>query len=114
MALELEAKHILYFALLPVDGGQSVSQRRKLGLRRGHRHAQNEEPVRRIQRKYVIEVKRAVLGAAPEIAPRAVECPWKLGAMVLVAAVVIGFGFWLPAPLFDLVQKSVNILGGTP
>ena len=36
-----------------------------------------------------------------------------LGAMVLVAIVVIGLGFWVPATLYDLVQKSVCILGGT-
>jgi hypothetical protein len=54
------------------------------------------------------------LGAAPETAPQGAECPWKLGAMLLVAIVVVGLGFWLPAPLFDLVQKSVYIIGGTP
>jgi hydrogenase-4 component F len=42
----------------------------------------------------------------------AAECPWKLGAMVLVAAVIVAFSFWLPAPLYQLVQQTVQILGG--
>jgi hydrogenase-4 component F len=63
---------------------------------------------------FLLHMSQMNLGAAQASAPRASECPWKLGAMVLVAAVVIGFGFWLPATLFDLVQKSVYIIGGTP
>ena len=34
--------------------------------------------------------------------------------VLLVAVVMIGFAFWMPRPLFDLVQKSVYIIGGTP
>ncbi|HEV2454342.1 MAG TPA: hydrogenase 4 subunit F [Verrucomicrobiae bacterium] len=41
------------------------------------------------------------------------ECPWKLGAMISVSAVVIVLGFWLPAPLYRLVQQSAQILGGS-
>jgi len=33
---------------------------------------------------------------------------------VLVAVVVAGLGFWLPAPVFKLVQHSANIIGGRP
>ena len=43
---------------------------------------------------------------------RVAECPWKLGAMTLVTAVVITLGFWLPAPLFELVKQSAQIIGG--
>jgi hydrogenase-4 component F len=63
---------------------------------------------------FLLHMSKMNLGAAQESGPRAAECPWKLGAMLLVAAVVVGLGFWLPGPLFDLVQKSVNILGGAP
>jgi hydrogenase-4 component F len=41
------------------------------------------------------------------------ECPWKLGAMISVAATVVVLGFWLPAPLYRLVQQTAQILGGT-
>jgi hydrogenase-4 component F len=38
--------------------------------------------------------------------------PWKIGAMVLVASAIIVFSFWLPAPLYQLVQQTAQILGG--
>jgi hydrogenase-4 component F len=63
---------------------------------------------------FLLHMSKMNLGAAQDSAPRAPECPWKLGAMLLVAVVMIGFAFWMPRPLFDLVQKSVDIIGGTP
>ena len=63
MAFELEAEQILYFALLPVDGGQGVGEGNELGLAGGHRHAQDEEAVRRIQREDVVEVEGAAFRA---------------------------------------------------
>ena len=32
--------------------------------------------------------------------------------MLLVAAVVIALGFWLPMPIYHLVGESARILGG--
>jgi formate hydrogenlyase subunit 3/multisubunit Na+/H+ antiporter MnhD subunit len=46
--------------------------------------------------------------------PLAAECPWKISAMALVAVAVIALGFWLPVPLYELVQQTARILGGTP
>jgi hydrogenase-4 component F len=63
---------------------------------------------------FLLHMSKMNLGAAPDTALRPAECPWKLGAMLLVAVVVVGLGFWLPAPLFNLVQKSVYIIRGTP
>jgi hydrogenase-4 component F len=40
------------------------------------------------------------------------KCPWKLGAMVSVAAAIIIIGFWLPPPIYHLVQQTVKILEG--
>jgi hypothetical protein len=34
--------------------------------------------------------------------------------MALVAVAIIVLGFWLPAPLYELVQQTARILGGTP
>ncbi len=50
----------------------------------------------------------------PESPPAAAECPWKLGAMLGVAGAVITLGFWLPAPLRQLVEASAQIIGGAP
>jgi hydrogenase-4 component F len=40
------------------------------------------------------------------------ECPWKLGAMALVAVGVVVLGVWLPAPLYALVQQTALMIGG--
>jgi hydrogenase-4 component F len=61
---------------------------------------------------FLLHMAKMNLGAAAEAAPRAAECPWKMGAMIVVAVVVVVLGFWLPAPLFSLVQQSAHILGG--
>lgn len=61
---------------------------------------------------FLLHMSNLNLGAAPECGSRARECPWKLGAMLLVALVVVAIGFWLPQPLFQLVHQSANILGG--
>ncbi len=34
--------------------------------------------------------------------------------MTLVAVVVVGLGFWLPTPLYRLVQQTARIIGGMP
>ncbi len=51
------------------------------------------------------------LGDRPDTPPAAV-CPWKVGAMVVVAGIIGVLGFWLPQPLYQLIQQSVQIVGG--
>ena len=46
--------------------------------------------------------------------PRVATGPWELGAMIAVAAVIVGLGVWLPVPLFRLVEQSAQIIGGVP
>jgi len=43
-----------------------------------------------------------------------VVCPWKHGAIALVAGIVVVLGVWLPSPLFQLVQRTTQIIGGAP
>jgi hydrogenase-4 component F len=62
---------------------------------------------------FLLHMSRMNLGAPMEETHRAPECPWKLGAMLLVALVIVGFGFYLPAPIYDLVNNSARIIGGT-
>ena len=61
---------------------------------------------------FLVHMTKLNLGAAPAEHARLAECPWKLGAMALVTVVVVALGFWLPAPLYQLVQQSVRIIGG--
>jgi hydrogenase-4 component F len=61
---------------------------------------------------FLLHMSKMNLGAPQETAPPARECPWKLGAMLLVAAVILTFGFWLPGTIVELVNQSAHILGG--
>jgi hydrogenase-4 component F len=61
---------------------------------------------------FLLHMSKMNLGAPQEGTLPARECPWKLGAMLLVAAVILAFGFWLPGPIVDLVNQSAHILGG--
>jgi hypothetical protein len=55
------------------------------------------------------------LGAPRPDAPGgAVECPWKLTAMVLVSVAAVALGFWLPGPAYELVRQTAGIIGGAP
>lgn len=51
------------------------------------------------------------LGRPFEQAQRGRECPWKLGAMLVVLPPAIGFGFMLPAPIQQLIENAVQVLG---
>jgi hydrogenase-4 component F len=63
---------------------------------------------------FLVHMSKLNLGPLPENSSQAKECPWKLGAMLLVAAVIVAFSFWLPAPVIGLVNQSAQIIGGTP
>ena len=64
---------------------------------------------------FLVHMAKMNLGVPPHDAPsRAAECPWKLGAMVLVTVAVVALAFWLPEPLYQLVKQTAQIIGGTP
>src|SRR5581483_6729788 len=52
------------------------------------------------------------LGTPTQPAFRARECPWKLGAMLLVGATIVILAVCLPQPIYQLVRSSAHILGG--
>ena len=61
---------------------------------------------------FLVHMANLNLGAAPEPNPSVAECPWKLGAMLVVALVVVAFGLWLPSPIYVLIKDSAHLLGG--
>jgi hydrogenase-4 component F len=63
---------------------------------------------------FLAHMARLNLGQPAPQALRATECPWKLGAMAMTALVIVTLGFWVPAPLYQLVQQTTHIIGGTP
>ena len=36
------------------------------------------------------------------------------GIEPIVAVAVVGLGFWLPGPLYELVSQTTQIIGSTP
>jgi len=63
---------------------------------------------------FLVHMAKMNLGTPRQDNPRPVgECPWKISAMALVAGAVITLGFWLPGPLYELIQQTARILGGT-
>lgn len=63
---------------------------------------------------FLVHLSKLSLGAPTSPGPRVAECPWKLGALVTVAVTVVGLGFWLPGPLYELVCQTSQIIGGAP
>ena len=61
---------------------------------------------------FLVHFSKLTLGAPAPDRPRGKECPWKLGAMTLVALAVIALGFWLPGPLYQLLKDAAAIIGG--
>jgi hydrogenase-4 component F len=63
---------------------------------------------------FLVHMANLILGPKLEgLPPSARECPWKLSAMIAVAGVATFLGLCLPGPLYELVQQSVQIIGGT-
>jgi len=60
---------------------------------------------------FLVHMARMVLGTPRhDNPPPAAECPWKMGAMAVVAVAVVALGVWLPASLYELVERTARIL----
>ena len=60
---------------------------------------------------FLIHIANLVLGPNPGL-PSAEICRWKKSSVVGLALVIIVMGFWIPAPLFRLIQGAVDIVVG--
>jgi hydrogenase-4 component F len=60
---------------------------------------------------FLVHIANLVLGPDPGI-PRAPACRWKAFSVAGLAAVIIVMGFWIPAPLFRLIQQAAGIVMG--
>jgi hydrogenase-4 component F len=62
---------------------------------------------------FLVHIGKMTLGTPRHDAPAHIaECPWKLTAMAVVAASMTVLGFWLPAPVHELLQAAARIIGG--
>ena len=60
---------------------------------------------------FLVHITGLVLGENPGL-PRAGVCGWKKYSVAGLAVVVVVMGFWIPAPLFRLIQGAVGIVVG--
>jgi hydrogenase-4 component F len=61
---------------------------------------------------FLIHIVGLVLGPDPSLPPADI-CNWKKSSVGGLAAVILVMGFWIPAPLFRLIQDAASIvLGG--
>ena len=63
---------------------------------------------------FLVHISKLTLGRPARDTARGVECPWKLGAMLLVTAPVVALGLALPAPLYELARRAAQTIGGAP
>ena len=60
---------------------------------------------------FLVHIANLVLGENPNL-PQANICGWKKYSVAGLAMVIIALGFWMPGPLFDLIQRAVGIVIG--
>jgi hydrogenase-4 component F len=60
---------------------------------------------------FLVHVADLVLGEDAGL-PRADMCGWKKYSVAGLAVVIVVMGFWIPAPLFRLIQGAVGIVVG--
>jgi hydrogenase-4 component F len=58
---------------------------------------------------FLVHIANLVLGADPGV-PQTETCRWKKYSVVALASVIVILGFWIPAPLFGLIQAAANIV----
>ena len=60
---------------------------------------------------FLIHIANLVLGPDPGL-PRPETCRWKLSPVAGLALVIMVMGFWIPSPLFRLIQDAASLVMG--
>ncbi len=63
---------------------------------------------------FLIHMTKLNLGQPAPAQGRGAECPWKFGAMLLVAAPMVALGVALPGPIYELARRAAQTMGGAP
>jgi formate hydrogenlyase subunit 3/multisubunit Na+/H+ antiporter MnhD subunit len=59
----------------------------------------------------LLHVGRMVLGAGGETAV-GTRNPWRDGSLVALTAALVVSGFWVPAPLLELIRGAAQVVSG--
>jgi hypothetical protein len=62
---------------------------------------------------FLYHIGGLVLGAPRPGTSRKAESWWRLLPMLLIGALTLLLGFWLPSPLLQLIQQAGQIVEGT-
>ncbi|MEW5977092.1 MAG: proton-conducting transporter membrane subunit [Acidobacteriota bacterium] len=63
---------------------------------------------------FLYHIGQLVLGAPRTVASPTTESWWRLSPMLLIAVLTLLLGFWLPAPLLQLIQGAGRIVTASP
>jgi hypothetical protein len=44
--------------------------------------------------------------------PVAARRPWRNGSLLALASALVIIGFWVPAPLFELISRAARVVSG--
>jgi hypothetical protein len=58
---------------------------------------------------FLVHIANLVLGPDPGL-PNGETCRWKKYSVLSLALVIIVMGFWIPGPLFRLIQGATGIV----
>jgi hydrogenase-4 component F len=61
---------------------------------------------------FLVHMSKLSLGTPSARTEACPECPWKVSAMVLTLAPLILFTFFLPAPVYRLIEGAAALVGG--
>ena len=63
---------------------------------------------------FLFHISKLILGQPLHPPARAAECPWKITALLLGVAPTIALGLFLPMPIYELVRRAADTIGGAP
>ena len=63
---------------------------------------------------FLIHMSKLILGQPLHQPARGVECPWKMTALLLGVAPTVALGLFLPVPVYELVRRATEAIGGAP
>jgi len=58
---------------------------------------------------FLVHIARMILGPDPGY-ERADDCPYKTFTLISLGGVILVLGFWIPAPLYELIRRAASVI----